>query len=343
MRVSRFGFTMLLMAALAAPVGAEEKKSLEPGPWKLGTTIGLYFSQSSFSDNWKGGDKGSLVWTATTDASAERQFTKVFNLANKLQLAYGQTAKQVDDPARGRIWDVPEKTNDLIALESTGRFNLDAFVDPYVAFRGETQFQDQSSPIGTIRFNPVKVKETAGLARVIDKTADREAITRFGFGFRQTIARSFTDPVTKAKASFTANDGGFEWQTDVTRPLLGKRVLYKGSLAVFKAVFYSKSNALRQFDAVAADTAAATGVPYEAIGSFWKNVDVNFQSMFSAQITKILSVNLFAQWMYDKFDAAANVDPTLPFADQEREIQRNIRKAGQFKETLALGITYRLL
>ncbi len=343
MRWKAFVSVFLLLLAGTPAARAEEKKPVEPGPWQLTATLGLLLSQSSFSSNWKGGDKGSVVWTATSDATAERQFTKAFNLANHLQLAYGQTAQQVDDPKRGRVWDVPEKTTDLIALESTGRFTLDAFVDPYVAFRGETQFQDQSSPIGTIPFNPVKLKETAGIARLLDKTEDREAITRVGFGFRQTIARSFVDPVSKAKASFTANDGGFEWQTDVTRPILNKRVLYKGSLGVFKAVFYSKFDALKRYDAAAADSAAAHGTGYEAVADFWKAVNVNFQNTFSAQITKLLSVNLFAQWYYDKFDAAANVDPSLPFADQQREIQRNVRKAGQFKETLALGFTYRLL
>ncbi|MCC7101008.1 MAG: hypothetical protein IT500_15605, partial [Rubrivivax sp.] len=61
-----------------------------------------------------------------------------------------------------------------------------------------------------------------------------------------------------------------------------------------------------------------------------------------ASITKYLSVNLYAQLVYDKFDSAANVDGTLPLADQLVEVDRNVRKAGQFKETLSLGLTYRL-
>jgi hypothetical protein len=51
---------------------------------------------------------------------------------------------------------------------------------------------------------------------------------------------------------------------------------------------------------------------------------------------------LFAQWVYDKFDAAANVDTTLPLDVLTAELDRNIRKRGQFKETLAIGLTYRL-
>ena len=78
------------------------------------------------------------------------------------------------------------------------------------------------------------------------------------------------------------------------------------------------------------------------MADFWKSPDVNFQNTFTAQITKHLSVNLFAQWSYDKFDAAANVDATQPVAAQIAEIDRNVRKAGQFRETLALGLSYRL-
>jgi hypothetical protein len=69
---------------------------------------------------------------------------------------------------------------------------------------------------------------------------------------------------------------------------------------------------------------------------------VNFQNTFSAQITKTLSVNLFAQWVYQKFDGATNVDNTLPIEARIPQVDRGIRKAGQFKETLALGFSYRL-
>ena len=47
-------------------------------------------------------------------------------------------------------------------------------------------------------------------------------------------------------------------------------------------------------------------------------------------------------WIYDKFDTKTNVDNALPLAEQIFEIDRNIRKKGQFQQTLALGLTYRL-
>jgi hypothetical protein len=330
--------------ALAAALGwigsAAAQDTLVAGPWKYGTTVGLNLSQSSFSSNWSGGDQGSIVWVLNSDLSAQRQISRAFNLSNLLQLAYGQTAQQVPDPAdpSRRVWDTPDKTTDLIVFESIGRFPLQTFVDPYLAFRLDSQFEDQSSPIGIIRFNPIKLKESAGISRVLVKTANREAVTRLGFGFRQTLAQSFVDPVTAEKQRFTSNDGGIEWQTTATQPVLDGRVLYKGSLLVFQPVFYSRSDALEDFDAL-----AIAGQPgREAVADFWKASDINFLNTFTAQITTHLSVNLFVQWVYDKFDSAANVDTSLPLAVLTAEVDKNVRKAGQFKETLAIGLSYRL-
>lgn len=327
--------------SLACAASADAPAPAEPGPWKYGATLGINLSQSSFSSNWYGGDKGSIVWVVGGNLTAERQFNRRFNLAKSLTLAYGQTTRQVPesgDPGK-LVWDTPDKTTDQILLESTGRFTLDSWADPYFALRAETQFQDQSDPVGTLAFNPVKIKESAGIARVIEKTEDRETITRLGFGIRQTFGRTFLDPVTKATGSFTSNDGGFEWQTNMTRPMLDKKVVYKGQLLVFQPLFFSNAHALEVFDA----EARAADPTREAVADFWRTTDVDFQNSFTAQITKSLGVTLVAQLRYDKFDSAAQVDNTRPLAARLVEIDRNIRKAGQFKEVLAIALTYRLL
>lgn len=335
--------TMLPIALLlfaAAPALADAPKPAEPGPWKLGEVLALNLSQSSFSSNWAGGDKGSIVWVLNSTTTAERQFTRRFNSSNSLALAYGQTSRQLADPAAPgeRVWDSPDKTTDQILFESVGRFTMDAYVDPYFAIRAESQFQDQSNPLGTLQVNPIRLKETAGIARVLEKTEDREAITRLGFGFRQTLGRTLTSASPKTTKSYSSNDGGFEWQTNVKRPVLEKKVLWTASLLVFQPVFYSRSAALKDFDREA--LAAFPG--RESVEDFWLATDVNLQSTWSAQITKGIGVNLFAQWIYDKFDAAANVDNAQPLAARIAEVDRNTRKAGQFKQTLALALTYRM-
>lgn len=333
---------LFALSLSASPLRAADapKPPAEPGPWTFGAVATLNFSQSQFSTNWAGGDKGSIVWVAGAATTAERQFSRRFHLANSLQLAYGQTSQQVADPAdpSGRRWDSPDKTTDQILFEATGRLTLDSFVDPYFGVRAESQFQDQSDPAGALTFNPIRLKQSAGIARVLEKTADRELITRLGVGFRQTLTRAFVDPATRERRRFTSNDGGFEWQTQMTRPMLDKKVLYKGQLLVFQPVFYSKSGALEDFDA-----AARVALPgREPVADFWKAPDLDFLNTFSAQITKSLGVNLIVQWRYDKFDAATPLEAGQPIAAQAAVVDRGIRKAGQFKEVLALSVSYRL-
>lgn len=328
------------LASLAsAPALAEAPKAPEPGPWKFTTVLAANLSQSSFSSNWAGGDKGSIVWVLGANAAAERQFNPSFHLANTLQLAYGQTSKQVDDGAGGRVWDTPDKTTDQVLFESVGRWTTHRFVDPYLSLRAETQFEDQSNPLGVVRFNPVKLKESAGIARVLRKTEDAEAMTRVGFGFRQAIGRTLVAGTPVGEESYSTNDGGFEWQTTVKQPVLEKKVLWTGSLLVFQPVFFSGSGDLETYDD---EARVAFGAGHENVADFWRTTDVSAQSTFSAQITKSLGVELFAQWVYDKFDNAANVDASRPLAVRDAEIRRSIRKAGQFKETLALALKYRL-
>jgi hypothetical protein len=327
----------VVLVASALPVRAQETTATgtEPGPWKYESTLGLNLSQSTFSDNWAGGDQGTITWVLKSDFGAERQLTTKFHWANDLQLAYGQTSKQETDASGDKGWSAPDKTTDLIQLESLGRFTLQRWADPYLAFRLDSQFIDRGNPIGEILFNPVRLKESGGLARVFEKADDRELISRAGFGFRQNIGRTFTDATGDATESSTTNDGGFEWQTDAKYPLAGGKIQYKSQLLVFVPVFYSQSDELTDFDVAA----LAADPTREAVADFWKTPDVNFQNTFDAKITEWLSVNLYLQWIYDKFDAATRVDPaSLPAA-----VDAGIRKSGQFKETLALAVSYRFL
>lgn len=320
-------------------VAAEEVKPLEPGPWNFDTTVGVNLSQSAFSNNWAGGDRGSFVWVLNSDLSAERQFSKSFNLKNELQLAFGQTAKQSADPNRPdrNRWESPEKSTDLIVEESVGRFTLGAFVDPYLSFRLDSQFLDQSDLAGTIPFNPVKLTESGGIARVFEKTEKSELISRLGMGFRQTFRRTFI-ALGPEKESFSTNDGGFEWQTTAVKPLSKERILYKGKLLVFAPVFFSESDRLDAFDAAA----LAFDPNRESVTDFWRVPDVNFQNTFTAQITKLLSVSLYVQAVYDKYDAATLIDDAAPIEDQISRVDAGIRKGAQFKENLSIGITYQV-
>jgi hypothetical protein len=313
-----------------------------PGPWAYSVVVGLTLGQSAFSDNWAGGDKGTINWILNANLDAKRQLNPKVNLTEQLQLAYGQTSSQRGD-AGERTWSRPDKTTDLILFESVARFTLQKFVDPYVSLRLDSQFLDESDPIGELMFNPVKLTETAGVARVLDRGEDREWIARTGFGFRQSFARAFTDSTGDRTERFSTNDGGLEFQSTAKYPMAEKKIVYDGKLLVFWPVFFSKSEDLEEFDriAIAADPAR------EGIADFWKSPDVNFQNTFTSSITSWLNVNLYLQWVYDRFDAATDIAVEGVEGDGaalerlSREIDAGIRKSGQFKQTLGIGLTYK--
>ena len=335
----------LLLFASTAAFSADEP--IEPGPWKFGALAGLNLSQSAFSDNWAGGDKGAINWVANADLGADRQVSQKFHWGNKLELAFGQTSTQEAVADGEKSWSRPDKTTDRVFFESLGRFTLGGFVDPYLAGQLESQFLDESNPVGKLTLNPLKLTESGGVARVFHSDETSELQSRLGFGLRQSIARTFTDATGEATESFTTSDGGFEFQTDAKQPLLDGKVLYQGRLKVFLPIFSSQSSDLEDFDAlVLADVDADA----EEIADFWKAADVDFINTFSAEITSWMSVNLLIQWAYDKFDAATNVDlaawddvdPTKRDAILS-EIYGGVRKTGQFKQTLAIGLSYRFL
>jgi len=343
----RFPALPVLACLLLAPwARAEDRPARAPGPWGFETTLGLNLSQSAFSSNWAGGDDGSLVWVLSSRSRAERQFSPTFLWTNALDVAYGQTAKQTQAAdGSGRRWDRPDKTTDEIALRSVARWTLGGVVDPYTALEVQSQFRDQSDARGTLLWNPVRIKASAGAARVLWRDADGQALTRLGFAFRETFARSFSDALGLRQEHFSSQDGGLEWQTELKRPLLEKKVLLTSSLRAFQPVLYSRADALDRVD-------RALRLAYpgrESVAGFWRATDLDWQTDFSAQITKGLGVQLTVQWVYDKFDAAALVDPALAEsgdpavrAAYAAQVDKNVRKAGQFREVLAVAITYRL-
>ncbi|MFH1007888.1 MAG: hypothetical protein V1800_10375 [Candidatus Latescibacterota bacterium] len=93
--------------------------------------------------------------------------------------------------------------------------------------------------------------------------------------------------------------------TDFRTPLAGDRIALVSKLSLFMAFFYSESDALK-------------GKSNE---DYWKSPDVNWENTFTAGITQYLMVNLYVQLLYDK----------------------EIKLGARFKQTLAMGLTYKLM
>jgi hypothetical protein len=271
-------------------------------PWKLEADANLTLNQNAYSDNWVGGEAGSISWAFNSNWLAERQLSTKINSKSTLKLLFGQTHAQ---DVETKNWAKPVKSTDLIDFESVFRFTLGAIVDPYAGVRIETQFLDQSDP-GLDRYvNPVKFSASAGIAKVIIKEEKREWTARLGAGVRQYLNRDVLNIETDERETLTSNDGGLVFDSEFKTPLASDKITLQSKLTVFKALIYSEKDDL-------------VGLPNE---DYWKAPDVNWENIFTAGITEHLMVNLYIQLLYDK----------------------EIDLAGRFKQTLALGLTYKLL
>lgn len=341
----RFAVAAMVIAFCAGGAFAddEEAKVLDLGRWYPSLESGLNMTQSSYSDNWSGGDKGSMVWAFITNGELESQVTTKLNWKNQMKLAFGQTHQQVLRGDGSRGWDKPEKSSDLVDFETIFRFTLGWFVDPYVSGRFESQFLDVSDTIAnrTIYLNPLKFKESSGVAREFIKEENRELLSRVGFTFRQSARRFFIDASMSGDTeSETTNDGGFEWVTDYKNRILDDQVSWTSKLTLYQPVYYSDKDVLDGMSITALRDADLPG----DVADFTTGLDVDWENIFTTQITKYLAVNLYLRWMYDKYDNTVppvlGDDGKLKNAD---DVRAAIRRSGQFKQTLALGLTYRFL
>jgi len=201
-------------------------------------------------------------------------------------------------------WQKPTKSTDKIDIENVGRFTLESYVDPYLALRLESQFLDASYDPIKRYINPILLTESAGFSRLFYSKDKNEILSRFGFSIRQNMNKVIVDTVMENFEYKTSTDGGLESVTDI-HYIFSEQLNYIGKLTLFKALFFSEKDEFKS-------------TPAE---NYWKAVDVNFESTISASVSRYIVVSFYAQLLYDK----------------------QIDRRGRFKETLALGLTYKLL
>lgn len=269
--------------------------------WKKSLDTDFTLTQNSYSDSWTGGEAGNISWVWNANGVFENQLSPKFNFKNTTKLSFGQTHIQDKDT---KEWAKPEKSTDLIDIENLGRFTMGWVVDPYAAFRIESQFVDASDTIADkkLYINPLRFTESVGASRQFYKTEKSEVLSRLGFAIRQNITKYVLDSDGNTDSE-TTNDGGLESVTDLSMTL-SDQLKYTSKLTLYRAFFYSESDSLK-------------GLPNE---DYWKAVDVNWENKVSASVAKYVTVSLYMQLLYDK----------------------EIDLRGRFKETLALGLTYKL-
>ena len=300
-----FVLTLTTVASIATLgiAGAENPPPPPPSDhWNVQSDVSYTIAQSAYSDNWTGGEAGSVAWALNWNSLAERSLSPKLVSRNTAKLAFGQTHTQNKDT---KNWASPSKSTDLIDLESLERMPLGGFVDPFFALRFESQFLDASDPAKTRIVNPMLLTESAGIARVLEHAEDRDWTLRFGLAVRERINRDqlHLDGDLATRKTDTTTDGGLTFVSDRVRPL-SKSIKWTNKLTVFQALFSSAKNDLK-------------GLPNE---DYWKAPDVNLENMFTVDVAKYLVVSLYNQLLYDK----------------------EVDKGGRFKHTLAAGVTYKL-
>lgn len=287
---------LLLLAASLAAAETSATDSITLHRWKIDFEGNLGLTQGSYSDNWEGGEAGSLIWVADSRTTAVRRFTKNWLFSNELKLAFGQSHSQDEQTKK---WTAPKKSADRIRFDTILRLTRGWAVDPYTAGSLESQFYDPSSTLEKRYVNPIDLTETVGVARYLLNKPDVRVITsRVGVGVRQRLVR-MDDTVNVGKSiRETTSDGGAEWVTDIALGSAKTRVSFVSKVTVFQALFNSQ-----------ADDNDDT----------WKTADLNWDNTLRANVSRILQVSLAWQLLYDK----------------------QLALGGRFKETLALGLTYK--
>jgi hypothetical protein len=278
-------------------VAADESKPA----WKKSLMVDITTTQTSYSDSWVGGEAGSVNWVGNLNGSAEKQLRGWFNFKSTLKLSFGQTMTQSVDSVKH--WSKPKKSTDLIDWENVGRFTLQKSVDPFAAFRLESQFLDASVEAKKRFFTPIKLTESVGIARQFYAQEKDEVISRLGLALRQIMKNTIVDEQLNTEDS-TIIDGGIESVTDVTLTF-NERLRYTGKLTLYKALFFSNKDEVK-------------GTEFE---DDWKAVDVNWENIISASLSKIITVNLYTQLLYDK----------------------EVSHKSRIKETLAIGFVFKML
>ncbi len=298
----RFVKCFLCVLAVFVPTVSAADKTTDTviTGWQKSLVVDFTTTQTAYSDSWVGGEAGSVNWVSNLNGVATKQLAPYFNYRATLKLSFGQTLTQDADT---KDWSKPNKSTDLIDFENVGLFTLDKYVDPYVAFRLESQFYDGQNPHKKLYLSPLKLTESGGIARKFYTNGDQLVMSRLGFGIRQIIKSVIIDTTTLATTDSTTTDGGLESVTDVSLKLR-QNLLYTGKLTMYKAFFYSQKDQLQGTE----------------FADDWKAVDINWENIVTASITKVVTVNLYTQFLYDK----------------------QISRRGRVKETVAIGFAYKM-
>lgn len=288
---------MVLILTASAPSNAQDEPT-----WKKSLDFNLAVTQNAYSDSWAGGEAGNASWVSNLNTLFEGPLSPRIKSKSTFKLSFGQTHIQDQETKK---WRKPAKSTDLIDLESITSYSSNWPINPFFGLRFESQFQDASIDSLKRYINPITLTESTGFTRRFYEKEKDFVDSRFGFALKENFNRVVfydttitTDTAIAARTeTATTTDGGLESVSDISLQL-HKNIHWTSKLSLYKAITVSNKSV-----------------------DHWSSMDVNWENILAASVTKYITVNLYVQWLYDK----------------------QINTRGRFKETLALSFTYKLM
>ncbi len=273
----------LLFLFLAATAPAQETP---PKPaWTREVVGALNLTQVNFS-NWTQGGENAVSWQIILTGKLEYQRHAV-KWTSSGKFSFGKTKLGKSDF---------RKSVDEIRLESVLNYRLNPYINPYLALTAITQFTAGFNYTDSGRekisdfLDPGYFTQSLGFGYEPIK----EMKTRLGLALKETITRNFPapyadDPATE-RVEKTRTEIGMESATELAAKLSSNTQL---------------SSKLEMFSNLKSV----------------KEIDVNWDNLITAKISKYFNVNFNFRLLYD----------------------RNVSQKRQIKQALALGVTYSFL
>ena len=332
-----FAVLALSLVPFTAVAAEDVDAEFAAGNWGTDASLGVNLLQSYYTRNWNGGDKGSVVWNATLDARAQKQLNDQWHWYNSLNLAFGQNHQQARDSDGGLFWKRPDKTTDHIKAESLLRYTRSE-LDPFISVRFESQFLDQTDPYGReLSLNPLEFFESVGVSRMLIDQEARKLMGRLGFTLHQSSRDIFLAvPPADEASTESVQDGGVELTLNYKSDLLQDRVEYTGQLRFYKPFFYSAKSDVEDLGAQALVDLGLDG----DLPDHFLTTDIDFENTFKANITKVINVQLYVRWVYDKYDSTVKPVVRDGVLENPGAVAAAVRKSGQLKQTMSIGMGY---
>ena len=244
--------------------------SLSAEGWKKTGDFNMMLSQSYYSDNWTGTEIGNVTWSASFNFIMEKQLNAMLYDKNTLILSFGQTHNQVRDDLEVLHWEKPTISTDVIDYENLLTFTLQKFVDPYLAFRWESNFIDETDPEETFYINPNILTLSLGAQKILLKKENQYLDTRLGAAYKNIINQN-SDIDSQSNA-------GAEMLLSYWYKIPSEMGKFSSSLRLYQALMSSEDD----------------------VNDNWQSIDVEFKNTLTFKFNSYIGLKLYFEMLYDK-------------------------------------------